>query len=156
MRTTLALCAAALALAACGRPQTSSSNGDRNVTIVVPGANGGSVVVGNQLPANLPAYVKIYPGAKVTASTTSPGGGVLVLESSAAPETVMDFYKQAATSAGLKSSLDSWAMGDAQHSGAHVVMFGEPGATGSSGKSLTATVESKDGATKIGLMYGAS
>ena len=81
---------------------------------------------------------------------------MLVLESSAAPEAVMDFYKQAATDAGLKSSLDSWAMGDAQHSGAHVVMFGEPNASGSGGKSLTATVESKDGATKIGLMYGAS
>jgi tripartite-type tricarboxylate transporter receptor subunit TctC len=151
MRWTTALAATVLMLGACEKPAATSSS-DHNVTIVVPGANGGSVVIGNQAPANLPAYVKVFPGAKVTASTTTPKGGVLVLEVNAPPEAVMDFYKKSAADAGLTSTLDSWSMEGSQHTGAHVVMFGVQGGS----KSLTATVEAKGGATKVGLMYGQS
>jgi tripartite-type tricarboxylate transporter receptor subunit TctC len=150
MRATTAFVATVLMLGACGRPATTSS--DHNVTIVAPGANGGSVVIGNQAPANLPGFVKIFPGAKVTASTATSKGGVLVLEVNAPPEAVMDFYKKSAADAGLTSTLDSWSMGGAPHTGAHFVMFGVQGGA----KSLTATVEAKDGATRVGLMYGES
>lgn len=152
MRSTTTLAATVLLLGACQKPAAATSGGDHNITIVAPGANGGSVVIGNQAPANLPSFVKIFPGAKVTASTATPKGGLLVLEANAPPEVVMDFYKKSAADAGLTSTLDSWSMGGAPHTSAHFITFGAPGGT----KSLTATVEAKGGATKVGLIYGES
>jgi tripartite-type tricarboxylate transporter receptor subunit TctC len=147
MRATTALAATVLMLGACGKPATTSS--DHNITIVAPGANGGSVVIGNQAPADLPDFVRVFPGAKVATSVATPRGGVLVLQVNAPPETVMAFYKQSATDAGLTSTLDSWTMGGAPHTGAHFVKFGMPNGS----KTLAATVESSGGATKVELMY---
>ena len=148
MRATTALAATVLMLGACGRPVTSSS--DHSVTIVaLLGGNGGSVVIGNQPPANLPDFVRVFPGAKVATSVATPRGGVLVLEVNAPSEAVMDFYKKSAADAGLTSTLDSWSMGDAPHTGAHFVKFGMPNGS----KTLAATVESSGGATKVELMY---
>jgi hypothetical protein len=147
MRVTLVICAAVLALGACSRPAPSQT---KNVSITIPGANGASTVIGNQTPQNLPSFVQVYPGAKVTASMVSPNGGVLVMETAAPPDQVMNFYKQLATSQGFVAGLDSWSMGQ-QQTGAHVVMFSVPGTQ----KSLTASVEAKTGeTTKVGLTYG--
>jgi hypothetical protein len=148
MRTSLALCAAAMALAACGRPHPAAQ--DKNVTIVVPGANGGQVVVGNQLPANLPSYVKPFPGARVTASTFSPKGGVLAMESDATPDAVMAFYKQDASASGMTVQMDSAAMGG--NASSRVVSYVNDTAK----TSLTVTISSENGVTKVGLLYGES
>ena len=151
MRRILTLCAAAMTLAACSRPQPAGA--DHNTTIVIPGANGASTVIGNQTPTNLPAYVKVFPGAKVMASLSTPKGGMLVLDVAAPPEAVLDFYKKGATDAGMTSGLDTWAMGnDTSHTGAHAVVFSKEGTE----QSLSATVESSDGTTKATLLYGAS
>jgi len=153
MRVTGTLAAVALALSACGKAPVVGA--EHNVTVVVPGQNGATAVVGNQVPQNLPAFVKIYPGARVAASTSTPKGGMLVLEVNAPSEAVMDFYRKAAADAGMASSVDSWTIGGAPHTGPHMVMFGmHSGSAG--GKTLTATVEGKGGATKVELLYGVS
>ena len=149
MRTSLALCAAAMALAACNRPHPAAQD-QHNVTITVPGANGGQVVIGNQLPANLPPYVKPYPGAKVTASTFSPKGGVLAMESNATPDAVMAFYKQDADASGMTVQMDSAAMGG--NAASRVVSYVNEAAK----TSLTVTISTENGVTKVGLLYGES
>jgi len=143
MRAILMLGTAGLALALMGCARSGGASGEGQATAPSQVSVGGS-------PANLPAFVKIYPGARVTHSATNARGGVLVLETSAPPEAVMDYYKQAAIEAGLKPGLDSWAISGAR-SGAHVVMFG-----GAGKRSLGATVESKGGVTEVGLVYEAA
>jgi hypothetical protein len=143
-----ALCLAVLALAACEKPRP--ANADHNVTIVVPGANGGSITVGDVTPTNLPPYVKVFPGAKVTASTTSAQGGLLALETHASPDAVIDFYKQSASDAGLPLQMDSASMAGGQ--GSHIVVFGGDRAH----ETLTATVTAEGGVTKVALLYGQS
>ena len=143
-----ALCLATLALTACEKPRP--ANADHNVTSVVPGANGGSITVGDVTPANLPPYVKVFPGAKVTASTTSAQGGLLALETHASPDAVIAFYRRSASAAGLPLQMDSSAMGGGQ--GSHIVVFGGE----SVHKTLTATVTAEGGVTKVALLYGQS
>jgi ABC-type glycerol-3-phosphate transport system substrate-binding protein len=138
--------AAALALAACGRPQQQDSH---SVTLTVPGANG-PVVIGNQLPANLPDFVKVYPGAKVTATTTTPGGGVVAMESGDSPDQVMDFYKKSASGSGLPVQMDSATMGAGGSGASHLVVFGGQAVH----KSLNVSVQAQNGVTKIAIIYG--
>ncbi len=151
MKKLTAVALAAIALAACGKPA------GKTTQITIPGANGQSVVIGNVAPENLPAFVKLYPGAKVTASTTTPKGGLVTMETNDTPDKVIDFYKQGAAGAGLTVQMDSSAMGG--QSASRVVVFGPPetnGTTPSTGNSLTATVTVENGVTKVGLLYGES
>jgi hypothetical protein len=106
------------------------------------------------LPANLPDYVKVYPGGVITAVMDNSGhGGVIAFDVGDPPEKVLDFYKGVAASAKLTNTMDSWQMGNnAPHEGAHVVMFSQDGTR----RSLSTTVEVKDGKTHVGLLYGAA
>src|SRR4051812_20651814 len=98
MRRVLVISASVLALAACGRAQVKHDG-----TAVFHGRDGSTMTVGHNLPTNLPGYLKAYPGATIKSSLDSgPNGGVLVMETSAAPDAVVAFYKQAAASAGLQ------------------------------------------------------
>jgi hypothetical protein len=150
MRAAIAtIAAAALLLAACGRHQEES----RTVTITAPGGNGtATVTIGSVAPSNLPAFVKVFPGAKVTAATTVPGGGVLAMETNAAPEAVMDFYKKAASDAGLPVMMDSAIAGASGSGASHLIQFGGE----SVHKSLQVNAQAQNGVTKIAVLYGAS
>ena len=114
--------------------------------------NGGKTTLSKTLPANLPSYVKIYPGAVITAVVQNQGaGGIIAFDVTDPPEKVMDFYKQDAAEAKLGDGIDSWALNQ-DHTGGHVVMWNGTGDK----RSLTTTVEVKDGKTHVGLVYGAS
>jgi hypothetical protein len=140
------LALSSLGLAAC------SKGGDLNHGGSVS-LNGGKTIVSKQIPADLPSYVKIYPGAVVTAVMDNKGqGGLIAYDVSDPPEAVMDFYKKSAGEAKFNTSTDSWSLNQ-DHAGAHVIMWNEGG---SSKRSLMTTVEVKDGKTHVGVMYGAS
>jgi len=143
MKRLLIVAVAALTLSAC------SKGGDLNHggAVQVPGAG----TLSKQVPANLPDYVKIYPGAVVTAvMDNGASGGVIAFDVTDPAETVMDFYKKAATDAKLAQTMDSWALAaNTPHEGAHVVMFSQAGTK----RNLSTTVEVKDGKTHVGLIY---
>jgi hypothetical protein len=144
--TAIAL-AAVLALGACG-PRVEQAPGG---AITVHGEGGQSVVVGHAAPANLPPYAQIYPGGNVVSSVTAGDtrGGLVVYDVAASPDAVADFYRKAATGAGLTSTMDS-----AQSSlggKAHVLMFNQQGTR----RNLMVSVDAKPGArTKVAITYG--
>jgi len=107
--------------------------------------------VSAQPPANLPGYLKVYPGARILKSMSNRRGGVLMMEANAPPETVLDFYKAAAAQAGLRSRLDSRKIGLGLRIGPHVVVFSAAG----KGR-FSASVEAKKDVTKVDLVYAAS
>jgi hypothetical protein len=116
-----------VALAGCGR-----NTNERTVT--VPGSNGGTVTIsgngqhfsatdanGHQSvdinsggngapPANMPSFVPVYPGAKVTASVVGSGdkgnGGMIVIETSASIADVVAFYKQKTAASGFAETMN--------------------------------------------------
>jgi len=134
-----------LALAACSKGGDINHGGSISV-------NGGKTTLSKTLPTNLPSYVKIYPGAVITAVVQNQGaGGIIAFDVTDPPETVMDFYKKDAADAKLGDGIDSWAL-NKDHAGGHVVMWNGSGDK----RSLTTTVEVKDGKTHVGLVYGAS
>jgi hypothetical protein len=59
---------------------------------------------------NLPDFVAVYPGGKVTSTTVDAGksgaGGSFMFEASAAPATVIAWYKQKAANEGLSKAID--------------------------------------------------
>ena len=148
MKTAIISLGAALALTACGPRTEVGPNG----TVTVHGDNGQAVTIGKQVPANMPAYAPIYAGASVASTMGSASGGVVVYTVQAPPDSIVDFYKKAATGAQLTAQFDSSSMNGAN--AAHrVLMFGQPG----SKRSLSVTVEPQsNGLTKVGLIYGAS
>jgi len=148
MKTAIISLGAALALCACG-PRTEMGPGG---TVTVHGDNGQAVTIGKQLPANMPAYAPLYAGASVVSTMGSSTGGVVVYNVQATPDSIVDFYKKAATGAQLIAQLDSSSM-NGSNSAHRVLMFGQSG----SKRSLSVTVEPQsNGLTKVGLIYGAS
>lgn len=139
MKRILIAAAAVLALAACSR------GGDLN--------HGGSVKIGDstiskQLPSNLPDYVKIYPGATVTAVMNNGAqGGIIAFDVGDSPDAVVNFYRKAAQDAKLTQSTDT-----SSSTGSHVIMWTQEGTK----RSLMTTVDLKQGKTHVGLLYGAS
>jgi len=121
MRALSILCVVAVALpaAACGKKE------EKNVTVTTPEGNvtmsqsGGKFTVnadngkssvtiasnGAASAASVPAYVSVYPGAKVVSTVVGAGngngGGMVVYTTSAAPEDVIAFHKKLAEGAGL-------------------------------------------------------
>lgn len=140
MRAVLIAAAAALALSGCGAPTPSADSHRSKPT-----------VVSAQPPTNLPAYLKAYPGARVLKSVSNQRGGVLLMETDAAPDTVIDFYKAAASQAGLHGRFDSKKVGFGIRIGPHVVVF----SAAHKGR-FTASAEAKHGVTKVDLLYAAS
>jgi hypothetical protein len=91
---------------------TISGNGGN---FTVHAGDGKSVVEVNAAGVNvggkLPAFVAIYPAAKVVSTVSGgdgkSGGGTVVFESNAAPPTVIGFYKQKVVAAGFRQNLDA-------------------------------------------------
>jgi hypothetical protein len=120
MRTFLMMATATLALAACGGEKTVYSDADGNevkVTregdgeaseIKIESADGTATVniEGGGSDANLPLGLAMYPGAKVvsTMMTNADGksGGMVVMETSADRDTVVDWYRKAVEAKGFK------------------------------------------------------
>jgi uncharacterized Zn-binding protein involved in type VI secretion len=81
----------------------------------VHAGDGKSVVEVNAAGVNvsgkLPAFVAIYPGAKVVSTVSGgdgkTGGGTVAFVSNAAPAAVIGFYRQKAASAGFRQNLDA-------------------------------------------------
>jgi hypothetical protein len=133
-----------IALAACG-PRTHIK---RDGTAVIQGRNGQVMTVGHGAPANLPRYLKLYPGAEVKSALDSgANGGVVVMQTSASADAVIDFYKKQAAAAGLQVQMDSNNPGSA-----HVVLFDDP--NGKRNFNISATPQ-PGGKTDIGLTYNA-
>jgi hypothetical protein len=124
MRRILVLSLAAFALASCGKSDQKTvvvnDKGDK-VTISTSGqqfsmksedgktsvtVNTGGVAAGD---LKLPAFVALYPGAKVVSNVNGAGadntGGMVSFETSAAPADVIAFYKQNTAGAGLKEKM---------------------------------------------------
>ena len=66
---------------------------------------------GVDVSSKLPAFVSVFPGAKVVSSATGSdangGGGTVVMETRSSPADVIGFYKSKAASAGFKQNLDA-------------------------------------------------
>ena len=81
----------------------------------VHAGDGKSVVevnaVGVNVSGQLPAFVPIYPGAKVVSTVSGGdgknGGGTVAFVSNAAPAAVIGFYRQKTASAGFRQNLDA-------------------------------------------------
>ena len=140
MRGLLLASAAALALASGGSP---AQRGEAE--------RARPIAVSAQAPANLPGYLKVYPGARILKSMSNRRGGMVMMEANAPAETVMDFYRAAAAEAGLRTRLDSHKLGFGIHIGPHVVVFSAAG----KGR-FSASVEAKKGVTKVDLVYAAA
>jgi hypothetical protein len=119
----LALCAVlavGFGLAACGQSDTTisapggtvSTSSDGSTTTVT-GTNGEQAQFGNgsAAVAQLPDFLPIYPGAKVTTgltgTNTTTKTGSIAFETSAAVADVIAFYKEKATAQGLPETLSS-------------------------------------------------
>lgn len=143
MRRVLVIAASVLALAACGRAQVKHDG-----TAVIKGHDGAVTTVSRNAPTNLPPYLKLYPGGAVKSSLDSGAkGGIVVVETSASPDQVVDFYKKEASAAGLQVEIENNS-GDA-----HVVMFNEP--SGGKKNFTVSATKQPDGKTNIGLTYNA-
>ncbi len=102
-----------LLMSACG----SDGSGKREVEndgviAATASANNGTSTMrsGKNLRADLPAGFTLYPGAKVinnTAVANQDGdGGLIIMQSNAAPADMVNFYRKQAEKAGIKLDLD--------------------------------------------------
>ncbi len=126
MRAYLLPIVCVVALAGCGRNQ------DQQHNVTVSG-NGGTVSVsgngehmtikdttgkesveinsnGGGVPANLPDFVPVYPGAKVTSSVVGNGnngnGGMIIEQTNASISDVIAFYKQKSAASGFVEAMN--------------------------------------------------
>jgi hypothetical protein len=88
---------------------TVNANGQH---VVMHAGEGGSAVSidsgGVDVSSKLPAFVSVYPGARVVSLVAGNAqGGSMTLEAKAAPDAVIGFYKQNAEGAGLKQTLSA-------------------------------------------------
>lgn len=120
MRKVMTVLVAGLALAGCDDKGHDKNNGAPAVKINIPVDGKHSASIGNQLPANLPAYAQIYPGAELLGVTTmeampnAPFGGVIQYHVTASPDAIAAFYKKNAEGAGL-STTSGAAIGPLVH-----------------------------------------
>jgi hypothetical protein len=96
----LLLTLVAAALAGCGQQADREKIEREGAGILRPRTDG-------SLPANMPDYLTVYPGARVT-STVDAGarGGTISFEAAATADQVAAFYRQRATAAGLRQATD--------------------------------------------------
>jgi ABC-type glycerol-3-phosphate transport system substrate-binding protein len=118
-----AVLAAVLGLAACGQNDTTTistpegnatatTSGDGN-TVASTGASGqpSQTTPGSTEAAQLPDFLPLYPGAKVTTSFAAPDttaqGGSVAFEANASPADIIAFYKQRAAAQGLREAISA-------------------------------------------------
>lgn len=163
---TSAICASALALAACGSERSGTITNEDGETVEysvdgssadsatmrITGPDGEEVIArtGADAPADLPAGFSLYPGAKVlsnmTVSNAAEGtGSTISFESTDSPEKVAKFYRDQAESAGIAIQID------ANMNGAHMVA-GENEADETS--FMVNASQNDDGLTVAQLMIG--
>lgn len=148
MRRVLVFAVSLFALAACGPHVSKHADGSTSFK-----ANDGTTVTvndgaGQQPPSHLPAYLKAFPGATIKSTIdTGKSGGMMTLETSAAPDAVVDFYKAEAKAAGLEIQMDM------NNEGNHAVLFAEPkGSTGKRNFNISAS-KNPDGKTQALVMF---
>jgi hemin uptake protein HemP len=92
---------------------TISGNGEH---FTMHATDGGKAVVdidanGVNVGGKLPAFVTVFPGARVTSSVSggdaNGGGGTVVMETKSSPADVIGFYKQKTGAAGFRQTLDA-------------------------------------------------
>jgi hypothetical protein len=152
------------ALTGCGR------NRDQQHGVTING-NGGSVTVsgsgehmtihdasgkqtveinsnGGSAPSNMPDYVAVYPGAKITASVAGAGnngnGGMMVEQTSASVADVIAFYKQKSAGAGFVEAMNMNTGG--------TTMF--TAQSSDKKKSLSVVASTSNGATQAQVTWG--
>jgi hypothetical protein len=129
---------AGLALAACQRRE---EQGKAAPAVVILQAD-----TSGRLPTNLPAYLQVYPGGRVTASTDAgPRGGTVRFVAEATPAQVAEFYAGKAREAGLHATTDVTA------AETRILMFDDaPAGHRNFVLNLTGTPQG----TQVGLSYG--
>lgn len=142
--------AAALLLAGCGHSEPSA---DTATNTTVHGLGGDvNLADGGAAPKDLPSYAPAYPGAKVIHSITSSANeGMLELRTSAKPDAVFAFYKEAATKAGLTQSQMLPASNPSEPA---MLMLSQPGTRRTLNVSVGPAEDDKS-QSKISLAYGA-
>lgn len=120
MRNAMMALGAVLILAGCGGEKTVYSDAEGNEVKVtregdgeasevkITSADGSATVNINagEGEAKLPLGLEVYPGAKVVSTMTSnsdgKSGGMVVMESSAKPDAVLEWYRKAVEAEGFK------------------------------------------------------
>jgi hypothetical protein len=96
--------AATAALAACGAPET-PGDGDREQGLAASVADPGSGTT-----VALPRGFGVFPGAQVINATTLDQGGqrgtMLVMQSEAGPQAMVDHYREQAAAAGVEIAVE--------------------------------------------------
>ena len=136
----------ALTLAACGGSKKEEAPGG---SFVLHAPYGDIALGGARLPANMPAYAPLYPGAKVDSSMTTGKGGIVGFTVADPPAAVMAFYEKAAAANRLATRMNA-AAGE---NGSQVGIFSQPDTE----RSLTVSVGPADNGqagTRVGLTYG--
>ena len=148
MRRVLVVAVSLLALVACGRVHRNADG-----TTVIHGHDGSTITVGQggltgqNPPAHMPAFLKVFPGATIKSTIdTGKSGGMMTMETSAAPDAVIDFYKGEAKAAGLDAQMDM------NNEGSHSVLFAEPKDKGKRNFNVNASKQ-PGGKTQALLMF---
>lgn len=115
------ICAAVLALAACGGDSGTVETEDGTVAYDTDGGGtemrltddeGNETIInsGSNVDVDLPAGFTVYPGAEVASNTVMNGaqgqGNLVIMTSSASTEDMVTFYKQQAETAGIDIQLE--------------------------------------------------
>lgn len=124
---------------------TTSGEGE-NTTTVFEAADGSGVVVGAGAAAAVsgPEWARPYPGSRiVSAIDAGPNqGGMTVFETDAAPETVIEYYRQRAEQAGLPTGA-TMSMGEMRQYAAEA----------ENGQSLTVVVTPNEGRSTVNVAW---
>jgi hypothetical protein len=146
MRRVLVFAVSLFALAACGPHVSRHADGSTSIQ----GKDGTVVTVnqgGQNPPSHMPAYLKVFPGSAIKSTIdTGKTGGMMTMETSAAPDDVVNFYKGEAKTAGLEVQMDM------NNEGNHAVLFADPTGKGKRNFNISAS-KNPDGKTQAIVMF---
>ena len=129
-----------LALAACGPKVSTNSQGDVTVS-----NNGTTITAGKRPPANLPGWLKVYPGATVTTGAVLGQGGMLGFDTTDSPDKIVAFYNDIAKANGIAVNTD------AATETSRAVDYRAPAP---SKLNFVLTVASEGGKNHVAILYG--
>ena len=110
---------------------------------------GGCMKVNTAPPKDLPAFVKVYPGATQVVSMNVMGMQALAFQAAAKPDEVIAYYRTQATSDGLPETTANAA---AANPGQGQATFGDP----ASGKFLVVIAKAQGDGSMVSLTYKAA